>query len=175
MSRRMKSGQRPEKVLDTFSGKRGKGRPGVRASEIRGRADRYRLIFSQIWDVVGEPLLKAKTDQEVIQAFEEDGRYTKEFASITGLILRVIHDPLFPKRYEPRIRFLADSLAGRGGIRPRTSRNICERERKKKVHQIIRQEYYIECTCGYKGPALRGKCPKCGPDELFRPFLGFLS
>ncbi len=175
MQKRKKSAPRPEKALDAFSEKRPRGRRGVRTSEIRGRADNYRQILSEIWDEVGELLLQAETEQQVIQAFERDGRYTQEFTGIAALILKVIHDPKFPKRPEPQINFLADSLAGRGRISPRTSRNICDRERKKKVHQIIRQEYYIECTCGYKGPAFHGKCPKCGPDELFIPFLDFLS
>ena len=78
-------------------------------------------------------------------------------------------DARFPKRPEPQRNFLADSLAGRGLISPRRSRDICERERKTKVHYIIRQDYYIECTCRYKGPARYGQCPKCGTDRAYPP------
>src|SRR5712692_4348698 len=169
MAKRKRSAKKAAKPLDTISGRRGRGRPGVRASEISGRAYNYRLIFSQIWDSVGEPLLNTKTKEEVIEAFENT-HYKEEFAPVASVILEVLHEPKFPKTREAQIRFLADSLAGRGRVSPRRSRDICERERKKKVHQIIRQEYYIECTCGYEGPALRGKCPKCGPNERFIPF-----
>ena len=43
----------------------------MRASEVSGRAYNYRLIFNQTWDRIGERLLKAQTEEEVIQAFEE--------------------------------------------------------------------------------------------------------
>jgi len=35
---------------------------------------------------------------------------------------------------------------------PRSSRDICERERVriKRVHRILSYEYYIQCSCGYK-------------------------
>ncbi len=166
-----KTPQKAEKVLDRFlsSEKRGRGRPArVRASEIQGRADNYRLILGQIWGRLREPLLKATTQEEVTKAFEEYGRpYAQDFVPVlSSLILKVISDVKFPKRPETQIGFLADSLAGVGWISARRSRDICERERNKKVNYIIRQDYYIECTCYYKGPALYGKCPKCGTDKL---------
>lgn len=68
-----------------------------------------------------------------------------------------LHDPRFPKRQQARINFLADSLAGLGRVTPRSSRDICARERAKERaksrHKIIRYEFYVECSCGYKGPA----------------------
>ncbi len=62
--------------------------------------------------------------------------------------------PLFPAptdfgplRREAQINFLADSLAGRGLVSPRRSRDICAQERatEKRRHRIIRQEFYVEC------------------------------
>ncbi len=79
----------------------------------------------------------------------------------------------FPRGLKPNETLLADSLAGLGRVCSHRSRDICEKERKKKVHQIIREEYYIECTCGYKGPAFHGMCPKCRPNEIFIPLLRF--
>ncbi|MFB3923940.1 MAG: hypothetical protein ACE145_19640 [Terriglobia bacterium] len=114
--------------------------------------------------------MKAQNEEEVIRAFDLAPSYKLEFAPIAPLILRILRDPKFPKRPEPQRNFLADSLAGRGLISPRRSRDICEQERKKKVHLIVRQDYYIECTCRYKGPALHGQCPKCGTDRLALPF-----
>ncbi len=34
------------------------------------------------------------------------------------------------------------------------------------MHFIIRQDFYIQCTCSYEGPALNGACRKCGTDIL---------
>ena len=164
MPKRRKPAPKQEKALDTLEGKRGRGRPArVRASEIAGRAYNYRLIFSQNWNSVGEPLLKAKTEGEVIQVFEKAGPYMREFVPIAPLILKVLHDPEFPKRRETQINFLADSLAGYGWISPRHSRNICERERAKEKHatHIIRYEFKIECSCGFKGFSRDHACPEC--------------
>lgn len=173
MPKRKKATKKPVIPLDTFSQKRRRGRPGVRASEIRGRGDHYRLLFRQIWAEVGEQLLQAKTEDDVLKAFDLMQFYKQEFASIASLILKVLREARFPKTREARINFLADSLAGRGSISPRRSRDICDRERKKKVNYIIRQDYYIGCTCGYKGPALHRKCPKCGTDKLSLPYPVF--
>jgi hypothetical protein len=167
MTKTEKTAKRVKKPLDTFSQNRGRGRPGVRASEISGRAYNYHLIFSQIWDSVGWSLLVANTEEEVIKALEPT-HYKDEFATIASLVLQVLHDPKFPKRREARINFLADSLAGRGMISPRRSRDICDQERAieraKSKHKIIRKEFYIECSCGYKGPARDNACRKCGAE-----------
>lgn len=165
--------KRIEKPLDTFSPKRRRGRPGVGASEIGGRSYDYRLKFSHIWDVVGDPLLKAKSEEDVIRSFDARPIYQQEFAPIAGLILQVLKDPKFPKRPEPQRNFLADSLAGRGWISPRRSRDICLQERNKKEDHIIRREYYVECTCGYNGPALDGGCRKCGAGKSSHSVVHF--
>ncbi len=110
---------------------------------------------------------------EVLQAFERTA-YKNEFAALASLILEVLRDPDFPKRdKEARINFLADSLAARGVVTPRTSRDICARERARKkaksVHRILRHEFYIECSYGYKGPASNNACRKCGAEIGFLP------
>jgi hypothetical protein len=170
MPKRKKAPKRAKKSLDRFSAKRRRGRPGVLKSEIRNRSDNYRFIFSHVWEVVRNALLKAKTEEDVIRAFDPVPGYKREFSSLASLILEVINDSAFPKRPEPQRNFLADSLAGLGAVRPRRSRDICQEERKKKLHYIVRQDYYIECTCRYKGPALHGKCPKCGTGIVSLPF-----
>lgn len=132
---------------------------------------RYRQVFGEIWERLQGPLLRARTAEEAIQAFAEAAsRYPEYFVpTLAPLILKVVRDREFPKRREAQINFLADSLAGRGRVSPRRSRDICHRERNKKVNYIIRRECYIECTCRYKGPALHGKCPKCGAESLLPP------
>ncbi len=116
-------------------------------------------------------MLKAQTEEDVVRAFDPWPNYRRDFEPIASQILKVLREPKFPKRREAQINFLADFLAGRGGISARRSRDICEQERKKKVNYIIRQDYYIECTCRYKGPALHGRCPKCGTDRLSLPLV----
>jgi hypothetical protein len=182
MPKPKKARKTPEKTLDMVSAKRGRGRPGVRASEIRGRGDHYRLLFRQIWNDItdargetlkglGDALLRAKTEEEVVRAFAPWPNYQRDFEPIAPLILKVLCEPRFSKRREAQINFLADSLAGRGWISPRRSRDICQQERKKKENHIIRREYYIECSCGYKGPALDNGCRKCGAGKSSRPHL----
>jgi hypothetical protein len=169
MAKHKKPAKKRKNSLDAFSKKRSRGRPyKIRASEVSGRAYNYRLIFGQIWDAVGERLLKANTEEEVLQVFEPLA-YKEEFKHIASLILKVLREPDFPKRdKEARINFLADSLAARGVVTPRTSRDICARERaeerKRSAHRILRHEYYVECSCGYKGPALDKACRKCGAE-----------
>ncbi len=173
MPKRKKSKKKPIVPLDTVADKKRRGRPPPPASEIRGRADNYRLVLDRIWDTVGKPLLQAQTEEDVLQAFDPLPFYRREFGDLAALMLEVLRDPDFPKRRQTRINFLADSLAARGSRSARRSRDICEQERKKKVNYIVRRDYYIECTCRYKGPALHGKCPKCGTDKLSLPYPVF--
>lgn len=170
MPKRRNSRIKPQLPLDTFSEKRGRGRRGVRPSEITGRAYNYRIIFGYVWDRLRIPLLAARDEIEVIKAFEENAQpYTREFMPmLAGLVLKVIRERKFPKRSKVQINFLADSLAGYGSISARRSRDICEQERAKEraksKHKIIRREFYIECSCGYKGPAHDNACRKCGAE-----------
>jgi hypothetical protein len=175
MPKREKGRRNPGIPLDSILGKRGRGRPGVIRSEIVGRADNYRGTFSNIWGTVGKQLLQAKSKEDVIKAFESEAHYKSEFVSIAGLILKVVREKKFPKTQEAQINFLADSLAGRGRISPRRSRDICEAERKKPRNYIIRQEFYIECSCGYEGPAYKKACPKCGAVSLDLPGFSLFS
>lgn len=114
----------------------------------------------------------------MLQALERTA-YKDEFKHISSFLLSVVHDPDFPKRdREARINFLADSLAARGAVTPRTSRDICAKERAKQrskaQHRILRHEYYVECSCGYKGPARDNACRKCGAEIGFslNEFMG---
>jgi hypothetical protein len=98
--------------------------------------------------------------------------YALELITLADLILLVIKDPKFPKRkQEAQINFLADSIAGYGTFTPRSSRDICERERMriKKTHRILAYEYYVRCSCGYEGPSRNHACPKCETTIQFPP------
>jgi len=171
MPKRQRDAKRPQKPLDMVFAKRGRGRIGISRSEVRNRADDYRELLRQWWDVIGEPLLRAKTREDVMHAFDGPGLYRKEefVPCLAGLILKVLRDPKFPKKRSAQINFLADSLAARGRVSPRRSRDVCAQERAKPTHYIVRQEFYIDCTCGYEGPARQGACPECGTDIVLPP------
>jgi hypothetical protein len=169
MPNRKKPIRRPQNALDTLREKRRRGRPWkIRPSEVSGRAENYRSIFRLIGPEFLAAVVAATTSEEVILAFENRTEaYAREFVPRFATdILQVTHEPKFPKRSEAQINFLADSLAGRPNVEPRTSRDIClkerAKERAKSPHRIIRKEFYIECSCGYTGPALNDACRKCG-------------
>ena len=67
-------------VVDTYSEKRRRGRPRkCRYTEILGRAENYRRIFTQIWLKLSGPLLAATSEDEVTEAFRSYGEpYAKE-------------------------------------------------------------------------------------------------
>ena len=133
------------------------------------------MIHAARWNApstskLGGPLLAAKTEEEVKAAFEEYGSsYADNFVpGKVSDILSLMRDPKFPKRNETQINFLADSLGGRPNLSLRRSRDICEqdraKQRRKLKYKIIRNEFYIECTCGYKGAALDNACRNCGAE-----------
>jgi hypothetical protein len=178
MTTRRKSSRQTKKLLDVAFPKRGRGRPyKVIASEVSGRAYNYRLILSQTWDQIGKQLLVAQKEEDVVRVFEGTP-YTGEFRSLTSLILRVLREKDFPKkRRRAQIIFLAESLAARGEVTPRSSRDICAKARQldeaKSRHHIIRHEFYIECSCGYKGVARDNACRKCGAEIITTPRIEF--
>jgi len=177
---RRKTAPKISKVpLDTGSTKARRGRPGVHQSEIVGRAQNYRRMF---WDrrlnkkkkewVRDKPyewavaLVSAKTEDAIGHALDSAPSYAQnEFKPLIPLILRVLREREFPRRQENQFDFLADSLAGYGRVSPRRSRDICTKhraiERAKSPYKILRREFYVECSCGYKGPARNDACRKC--------------
>jgi hypothetical protein len=177
---RRKNSRRSSKVpLDKKTANTRTGRPGVRHSEIVGRAVNYRSIFwcqrldrkKKEW-VRDKPytwamaLVAAKTTDELRRALESAPSYARnEFNPLISLILKVLQERAFPKKQKAQFDFLADSLAAYGRVSPRRSRDICgeerAKERTKSPYKIIRKEFYVECSCGYKGPALDDACRKC--------------
>jgi len=91
--------------------------------------------------------------------------------ALAGPVLQVIRERHFPTRRKAQANFMADSLAAYGWVSPRRSRDICRqqraRQRRKSPHHILRKEFYVECSCGYKGPALDNACRKCGAEIGF--------
>ncbi len=168
MQKYKNSGKKAEVPLDTFSTKRERGRPRkCRYPEIIGRADNYGMIFTEIWLRLSGPLLASRNEDEVREIFEAHGQpYAQEFVPrLAQDILKVIGDRKFPRRAKAQIKFLANSLAGRPNVEHRTSRDICAQElakdKARSPYRILRKEFYVECSCGFKGPALNDACRKC--------------
>jgi hypothetical protein len=165
MRKRAKVEKIPNNPLDRFSGKRARGRPPtIDPSWVRGSADRYRIWLERNWNEVRAPLLAAQTEQEVTNAFQSGESGREEFVPLVSVILGVLKDQKFPKRKKAQINFLADSIAGGEVVTPRRSRDICAEERKADAqrYMILRYEYWIECSCGYKGQSENHRCKRCG-------------
>jgi hypothetical protein len=170
MAKRKQAQEKVKNLLDRFSHKRGRGRPvKVVPSAVRGRADNYRVWLARLWTDLGVPLLASDTENDVVKAFQSALPGNNEFPPMAPLILKVIKEPKFPKRQQARINFLADSVAGMGSVTPRRSRDVCAEQRAATAHthQILRYEFYVECSCGYKGRSENHACRKCGADIHF--------
>ena len=114
-------------------------------------------------------LLSAKSEEEVRAAFQGVAMdyYRERLLGLArpGLILAWLREGKFPKRRrEFLIGHLADSLAGEGLVSCRRSRDLVARQRRKerKLGRIIRVEFYVECTCGFKGVSRDRACRRCG-------------
>jgi len=153
--------------------KRRRGRPGVDRSLVLQTADQLSVMLPAFWPRLVQPLLASQSPGDVTKAFEASGLMSTSFVPHwSELILKIIHDRRFPRsRAKAQIRFLADSLGAQGAVTFRRSREICAEERTKESHFIVRRDYYIECTCGYEGPALKGACPDCGTMQLAEDVL----
>lgn len=149
--------------------KKKRGRPRkMQRDWLTGRASNYEYQLREVWPKLEAPLLAARIEEDVTAAFRDHGApYAQEFAPrLASDILALMADRRFPKRASPRIKFLARSLAGRPSLSFRTSRDICDKgqiqDSLRSSHRIIRHEFYIECSCGYQGPARDNACQKCG-------------
>jgi len=162
-----KSHSAQKNISDGPSRKR--GRPAkIDPSTVVGAADTYRKWLAQFWPKLGRRLLAAKSSEGISRALREFApSVSASLLPHAKLILDIMRDPRFPRvRPASQIHFLADSLGGQGFVTPRRSREICAGERSRVRHVIVRREYYIECSCGYAGPALDGACRDCGTGEL---------
>ena len=171
--RRKKEWKEVEKELDRLSPTRlPRGRPtGIIPKEVEGRSQKFQYIFNQVWDDLWPLLSQATTEQQVEKAFQSAAStyYNKSEIWDSNLVLRIITEPKFPRTRDAQVSFFADSLAALGEVAPRSSRDICakERARKKRKHYIVRFEVWIECSCGFKGRSFSQACPKCKTEVPF--------
>lgn len=126
------------------------------------------IVFTEIWHKLSGPLPVVRSVEEVIEVFQSQAApYTQEFVPrLASDILNVTSENEFPKRAKTQIKFLANSLAGRPTVKASPSRDICAKgraeEKARWPHKILRKEFYVECSRGFKGPTLNNACRKCG-------------
>jgi hypothetical protein len=166
--------------LDRYPAKRGVGRPRkVIPEQVRGRADNYRWILDQFLERLWPTLQLADCADDVTEEFKHaTSAYANQFVpEFSSLILGTLREPDFPKRRKKlQIKFLADSIAGLGRISPRRSRDICQEQREldKNTTRILRYEFYVECSCVYKGRSWDQACRECKAHirDALAPSLG---
>jgi hypothetical protein len=170
--------KKPKSPLTAFRERRGRKR-ALKPETIVEHADYVLKVVASLRDrIAWDKLEAAKTEAEAESAIARVPPFYREILKERlAAILMWVREGKFPKKnLERKMRHLADSIAGDVLISPRRSRDICYEERKrpasKKVGMILRREFYIECTCGYRGPSNRGACARCGtrkpsPELLF--------
>jgi hypothetical protein len=166
---------KPKKTVDTnLESLPVRGRPRRQPySTVWGRAANYRTMLSEKWLGLGEPLIHCRNAEDVTKAFHEHGEpYAGEFVPrLASDIFELIKESGFPQRAKARIKYIAESIAGRPSVTLRRSRDICQslrtQEGAKSPYKIIRKEFYVVCECGYNGPAENDACRKCGAQISF--------
>jgi hypothetical protein len=186
--KRRKLPQNPPPVSRGISAKLGSGqetanRALTASEETRGRKRRIHAenvvraandllnILETCRDQIDWSMLEiAKTEEAAALAFE---RVAPPYRERLNLWLAAIPEwaleGKFPKKnFERKMRHLADSIAAEGFLTPRRCRDVCleERKRQAQLGMILRREFYIECSCGYQGPAKGGGCLQCGTKRL---------
>ncbi len=146
---------------------KGPGRkPRVVPFNVAAQAKRLAFYLRECKEEIDwDRLLSAKTEEDVRSAFQRVTMESLLLLARPDLVLGWLREGRFPKhRRVFLIRHLADSLAGEGLVSFRRSRDLAARERRKerKRGRIIRVEFYVECTCGFKGMSRDHACRRCG-------------
>ena len=178
ISAKLWSGQKTtNRALTASEETRGRKRRIHPENVVRAANDLFKILESCKDQIEWGKLETAKTEEQAASAFE---RVPPPYIERLNLWLPAIpewaQEGKFPKtNLERKIRHLADSIAAEGFLTPRRCRDVCleERKRQAQLGMILRREFYIECTCSYRGPAKGGGCPQCGTKRL-SPEIGLL-
>jgi hypothetical protein len=165
------SGQKTAtRALTAFAETRGRKRRSHPENVLRAADDLLKILESCKDQIYWGKLELAKTEEEAASAFEcVPSPYRERLNLWLAAIPAWALEGKFPKtNLERKMRHLADSIAAEGFLTPRRCRDVCLEERKRQAQfgMIFRREFYIECTCGYRGPAKGGGCPQCGTKRL---------
>jgi len=171
ISVKLRSGQKSANTALTTSGKtRGRKRRIHPKNVLRAANELLKILELCNNQMDWGKLEIAKTKEEITSVFERvPPPYRERLNLWRATILEWVLEGKFPKtNLERKMRHLAESVAAEGFLTPRRCRDVCleERKRQEKLGMIFRREFYIECTCGYRGPAKGGGCPQCGTKRL---------
>ena len=162
-----------QKALDSVFAKPGRGRrPRVAADLMRARSEHLRRCLDQVWSDLAPRLFAARNAADVKTAFDSEPIRLAPIGAMPSwypMIPHIVRERAFPKTRAAQVKFLADSLAGWGEISPRRSRDLCAEARASAAREtrILRYEFYVVCSCGYKGPSLNHACQRCGAQVEF--------
>jgi hypothetical protein len=171
ISAKLGSGQKTtNRALTASEETRGRKRRIHAENVVRAANDLLKILEGCRDQIDWGKLELAKTEKEAASAFERLPSPHRERLNLwLPAIPEWAQEGKFPKtNLERKMRHLADSIAAEGFLTPRRCRDVCleERKRQEKIGMIFRREFYIECTCGYRGPAKGGGCPQCGTKRL---------
>ena len=171
ISAKLGSGQKTaNRALTASEETRGRKRRIHPENIVRAANDLFEILESCKDQIEWGKLEIAKTEKEVASAFERvPSPYRERLNLWRAVIPQWVLEGKFPKmNLERKMRHLADSIAAEGFLTPRRCRDVCleERKRQAQLGTIFRREFYIECTCGYRGPAKGGGCLQCGTKRL---------
>lgn len=143
-------------------------RRAIELRKIHGRGEHMLQVFRLIKDHLDWSLLaNAETTEDIRRAFTPGAMVYRQTIGVSNeFLLSIVHERSFPKTQRGRIEFLGRSCANWGTTSPRTSRDLFEKAKRLEKTPppkgtILRQEYYIVCSCSYEGPAFHGACPRC--------------
>lgn len=182
ISAKLGSGQKTaNRALTAFEQTRGRKRRIHPENVVRAANDLLKILGVCRDQIDWGKLEIAKTEEQAASAFERVPSPDRERLNLwLAAIPEWAQEGKFPKsNLDRKMRHLADSVAAEGFLTPRRSRDVCleERKRQAQLGMILRREFYIECSCGYQGPAKGGGCRQCGTNrlspeiELDYPFL----
>jgi len=171
ISAKLGSGQKTaNRALTASKETRGRKRRIHPENVVRAANDLLKILEFCKDQIDWVKLETAKTEEEAASAFERvPSAYRERLNLWLAAIPEWALEGKFPKaNLERKMRHLADSIAAEGFLTPRRCRDVCYEERKRQAQlgMILRREFYIECSCGYQGPAKGGGCRQCGTNRL---------
>lgn len=156
--------------LTAFQKRRGR-KPILLPEEVLEHAEFMLKVVASLKDEIAwDKLEAARTEAEAESAITRVPPFYREILKDRfAAILTWVREGKFPrKNLKRKMHHFADSIAADIFMSPRRSRDICSEERKRvqNATTLLCREFYIECTCGYRGPARRGSCRRCGTRRL---------
>jgi hypothetical protein len=174
ISAKLGSGQKTANRALTASEETRGRKPILLPEEVLEHAEFMLKVVASLKDEIAwDKLEAARTEAEAESAITKVPPFYREILKDRfAAILTWVREGKFPRKsLKRKMHHFADSIAADVFLSPRRSRDICSEERKRvqNATMLLCREFYIECTCGYRGPARRGGCRRCGTYRLSPP------